>query len=52
MAECHFIRDSRSPSHPLLLMAVACFGQRDRNTPDSGSSAPLDLSATHISSAI
>jgi len=52
MAECQFIRDSRSPSHPLLSMIAACLGQHGRNMPCSGGPVPLDMSVTESTSAI
>jgi len=52
MAECQFIRDSRLPSHPLLMMIAACLGRRGRALfrPDGG--APLGLPVASFSPAI
>ena len=52
MAECQFIRDSRSPSHPLLSMIAACLGQRGRTLFRPGGGTPQGLSLTGSSSAI
>ena len=52
MAERQFIRDSRSPSHPLLSMSVARLGRRGRTLFRSGGLVPLSLPVTGFSSAI
>lgn len=52
MAECQFIRDSRSPSHPLLSTIAACLGRRGRTLSHPIGYMPLGLPVTGFSSVI